>query len=387
MRRLFIVVTAVVFVETMFYSAITPLLPHYAERFDLSKSGAGILTAAYAAGSVTGSLPGGLCAARLGVKPTVLFGLMLMATSGLAFAFADNIVVLDGARFLQGVGGAFTWSGGLAWLTAGAPPERRGELIGWGLAATITGLLFGPAIGSAATAIAPEPVFGAVALLCAGIAAWAWVTPSAPPARDAGSLRLTRSALNRGVLVAFWFITLPALCSGVINVLVPLHLHELGASGTGVGAVFVVAAAIQAGANRVFGAVSDRRGRLFPIRGGLVVMGIMALLLPSADHRLVLAGAVALMVVSMALFWAPATALLSDAAAASGLDQGFAFALVNLAWASGQIIGGSGGGRLADLTSDRLPFAVIAALCAVTAVALAASAASTPRRTPQPSAE
>jgi MFS family permease len=387
MRRLFIVVTAVVFVETMFYSAITPLLPHYVEQFGLSKSGAGILTAAYAAGSVTGSLPGGLCATRLGVKPTVLFGLTLMASTGLVFAFAGNIVALDIARFLQGVGGAFTWSGGLAWLTAGAPPERRGELIGWGLAATIAGLLFGPVIGSAATVIAPEPVFAAVALLCAGIAACAWATPSAPPTSDAGSGRSARAALNPGVLVAFWLVTLPALCSGVTNVLVPLHLHDLGASGTAVGAVFVIAAAIQAVANKIFGTLSDRRGRMFPIRGGLLALGVMAVLLPSAHHRLVLAVATILIVVSMALFWAPATALLSDAATGSGLDQGFAFALVNLAWASGQIIGGSGGGSLADLTSDRVPYALIAALCALTAAALAVSAASTRRRTPQPSAE
>jgi MFS family permease len=387
MRRLLLVVTAIVFVETMFYSALTPLLPYFVERFDLSKSGAGILSAAYAAGSVTGSLPGGFCAARFGVKVTVLVGLTLMASTGLTFAFADDVVTLDIARFLQGVGGAFTWSAGLAWLIGGSPPERRGELVGWGMVATITGLLCGPLIGSAATVTAPEPVFAGVAVAIAAIATWAWLTPSAPAAVDTGPRRLIRTALSRGIVVALWLVTLPAMFSGVINVLVPLHLHELGASGAAIGAVFLVAAAIQSVSNRVFGRMSDRRGRLVPIRAGLVAVGVMSVVLPLMRDRLLVSAAVILAVVCLSMFWSPAIALLSDAAAEARLDQGFAFALVNLAWATGQIIGGSGGGRLADLVSDQAPYLAVSALCAMTAAVLAASAASTPRRRPRASTE
>ena len=57
MRRLLLLVGAIVFVDTMFFSAITPLLPHYAERFDLSKTSAGILSGSYAAGVLSLSLP------------------------------------------------------------------------------------------------------------------------------------------------------------------------------------------------------------------------------------------------------------------------------------------------------------------------------------------
>ena len=48
-----------------------------------------------------------------------------------------------------------------------------------------------------------------------------------------------------------------------------------------------------------------------------------------------------------------------------GLDQGFAFGLMNLAWAGGQVVGGAAGGGLADATSDTLPYAILALLCAV----------------------
>ena len=130
MRRLLLLASAIVFVDTAFYAAITPLLPRYAEDLELSKSAAGILSAAYPAGTFAGALPGGWLAARAGVRPTVLLGLGVMAASSVAFAFADSIEVLDAARFVQGLGGACSWAGALGWLIGAAPRERRGELIG-----------------------------------------------------------------------------------------------------------------------------------------------------------------------------------------------------------------------------------------------------------------
>ncbi|HEY7632417.1 MAG TPA: MFS transporter, partial [Thermoleophilaceae bacterium] len=78
MRRLVIMVAAIVLVDTMFYAAIAPLLPYYSHKFDLSKSAAGILAGAYAAGTLVGSIPGGWLTARLGVRRTVIYGLSLM---------------------------------------------------------------------------------------------------------------------------------------------------------------------------------------------------------------------------------------------------------------------------------------------------------------------
>src|SRR2546423_845413 len=102
MRRLVLLVSALVLVDTMLYAALTPLLPHYAERFGLSKQGAGALVAAYAIGALVGGLPGGIAAARLGPRRAVLIGLALMTVAGVAFAFADDPWTLGVARFGQG---------------------------------------------------------------------------------------------------------------------------------------------------------------------------------------------------------------------------------------------------------------------------------------------
>jgi MFS family permease len=73
-RRVLWLVASIVLVDTLFYAALTPLLPHYEETLGLGKAGAGVLAAAYPAGALFGANPSGKVAARLGVKPTGLVG-------------------------------------------------------------------------------------------------------------------------------------------------------------------------------------------------------------------------------------------------------------------------------------------------------------------------
>src|SRR5438477_416320 len=148
MRRLLVLTGAIVLVDTMFFTALTPLLPHYVHKLDLGKGGAGVLQAMYPAGALLAAIPGGIAAARFGVKPTVLTGLSLLALTTTAFGLADSVWTLDLARFVQGVSSAFSWTGSLAWLVAAAPPGRRGQLIGSAFGAAIAGALFGPALGA-----------------------------------------------------------------------------------------------------------------------------------------------------------------------------------------------------------------------------------------------
>jgi predicted MFS family arabinose efflux permease len=83
--------------------------------------------------------------------------------------------------------------------------------------------------------------------------------------------------------------------------------------------------------------------------------------------------AVMLTFLSLAAFWAPGMALLSDAAEAVGLEQALAFAISNLAWALGHVFGAGVGGAVADATSDVVPYGALALLAAGTLVALTAS--------------
>lgn len=375
MRRLFLLAGAIVLVDTMFFAALTPLLPSYREELGLSKAGAGVLAAAYPAGVLVAGLPSGFAVTRLGVKPTVVAGLALMVTATLAFGFGSSIVVLDVARFVQGLASALAWTASLSWLTSSAPAARRGELIGSALAAAIVGALLGPVVGAVAALAGTRWTFGGIALLMLGLAFWAGATPASAP-QERRPARLVLGALRDArVLAAGWFVALPALLFGVLAVLAPLRLAELGLAGVAIGAAFLVAAAIEAALSPFLGRLSDRRGRLVPLRIGLTASAVVAAVIPWLGQPWLLAGAVVLAGMAYGSFWAPALAQLSDVAEARGLDHAYGFALTNIAWAPGQAIGAAGGGALAGATADALPYLVLAACCALTLVAIRPRAA------------
>ena len=163
MRRLLALSCGIVLVETLFFSALAPLLPGFEDEFGLSKAEAGVLVAMYAIGGIAGAIPGGLFATRVGIKPTVLAGLLLLTGSCVGFALVDSYWLLDLTRFAQGVAGAFCWAGALAWLVSATPRERRGEMIGIAMAFAIGGALLGPVLGGVASQVGRAPAFGGMA--------------------------------------------------------------------------------------------------------------------------------------------------------------------------------------------------------------------------------
>jgi predicted MFS family arabinose efflux permease len=370
MRRLLLLVGAIVFVDTMFFAALTPLLPHYADEFGLSKAGAGVLQAAYPLGALAGGLPAGLASARIGVRPTVLAGLLLMAATTAAFGFADSVALLDAARFAQGLASSAAWTGGLAWLVAEAPPERRGEMIGSAMGAAIAGALFGPALGALASFTGTRTAFGVVGLLALALATRALATEAPVPGERQSLGTLWRALGDRRIQAGIWFVALPSMLFGTLGVLTPLRLSALGWSALAIGATYLCMAGLEALLSPIVGRISDRRGRLLPIRAGLLASAATTAVLPWPPRAWLLAVLVVLAGMAFGTFWAPAMSLLSDSAEQVGLGHGLAFALVNLAWAPGQALGSAGGGALARQTADQASFLVLSAACLASLAAL-----------------
>jgi MFS family permease len=369
-RRLLLLVGAIVLVDTMFFAALTPLLPHYVDRFDLGKAGAGVLQSMYPAGALVAAIPSGIAAARLGVKRTVLIGLSLLALTTVAFGLAGSVWMLYLARFLQGVSSAFSWTGGLAWLVAASPQTRRGQLIGSAFGAAIAGALFGPVLGAVASFTGTGAAFGTVAGLAVVLAVAAAATPAATPEEPQPLSKLFAALRERPIQTGVWLTLLPALLFGTLSVLGPLRLSDLGWGAVAVGATYLVSAALEAAWAPLLGRISDRHGRLAPLRWAVAGSAVVTLLLPWPANAWLLAAVIVCAGFAFGSFWTPALSMVTDAAEEVGLDYGYAFALVNVAWAPGQAGGAAIGGGLASATSDAVPYIGLSLICLATLVAL-----------------
>jgi len=376
-RRLLLLTGAVVFFDTLFFATLTPLLPHYAASLGLSKAGVGVLSAAYPAGAFVGAIPSGLVAGRLGVKPAVLVGLILVGTCTILFGVVDQPWQLDLARFAQGLASAFSWTGAIGWLMTAAPAGRRGQLIGNAFAVAVAGALFGPVIGGVASLAGIGWTFGTLGAASFGLVAWAAATPGETVHEPQGLAQFVRALGDRRILGAAWFVVLPALLFGVVGVLAPLRLGALGFGAVAIGAVFLCSAAVEAANNVLLGRLSDRRGPVPPLFAGLVTSIVVAAVLPWPGNRFLLAGLVVAAGLSFGTFFTPGMTLLSNVAEERGLRYGYAAALVNLAWAPGQTLGAAGGGALAHAAGDAVTYLSLAAVCALTLALLWRSHGST----------
>ena len=106
---------------------------------------------------------------------------------------------------------------------------------------------------------------------------------------------------------------------------------------------------------------------------------MVAALLPWPSQAIVLAALIVCAGIAFGTFFTPGMTRLTYLSEARGLDYGYSFALLNLAWAPGQALGAAGGGALAHATSNAVPYLGLSAICGLTLVVFA-KALQAPRR-------
>ena len=370
MRRLLALSCAIVLVDTIFYAALTPLVPLFEEEFGLSKSAVGILSGAYGAGVLVGSVPGGYLASRSGVKITALVGLILMSVTSVMFALVDTTWLLVAVRFAAGIGSTLSWVAAFTWLVDRAPEERRAEMIGVMVSAAVVGALLGPVLGSVAATVGLLPAFAVVAIVGGVIAVWAALEQAPVSSGDISLLPALRTVRQPLLLTSLWFIGLSPLLFSALAVLVPLELNGLGWGAAAVGTVFLVSAIFEAFIHPLLGRWSDRSGYRPPIFVGLLTSIGILLLLTWVGNPWLIGLLVVLAGGAFNATLVPGTALFSRDTEKAGMDRAVTFAITNFAWATGYAVGAPLGGFLADLRGDALSYLTLTVVCLSTIVLL-----------------
>ena len=262
-------------------------------------------------------------------------------------------------------------------MTVSTPRALRGQLLGTVFGIAVLGAILGPMVGAVAKLVGLRAGFAGIGVIALLLAVAAFLQPRpGVEVVERGAVR--RAFADPAFVAGLWLNALPALFFGVLDVLAPLALDAGGYGAIAIGAVFLVAGLIETALNPLLGRLSDRRGRLLPIRWALCASIVVGILLAVADSP----AAIAVLAVAGALsfggFYTPGIALVSDRAEMVGLAQGLAFGIMNTAWAAGALVGPTVGGGLADLLGDAAPYLLCSFLCAITLVTISVRVRSSP---------
>ena len=364
---------------------IAPLLPHLERRTGTGKSELGLALAAYAIPALFISLPLGRLADSIGRRLVLVPGLLLTAVGSALIGVSESLAPLIAGRSLQGVGAAASWIAALALVSDLAPPGKKGESIGFALAANSIGAIGGPVIGGL---VGQSVGFGVPFLLVAGLAIGcaavaavvipAGTTLNRPGAvlRLSGLMRLTGLPRVRAAALAA---STGAGALGLVDVVAPLDADQrLGLSAAAIGTLFAAAIALDAVTAPVAGRASDRVGRQPVTLVGLIVAAGSMLGLAFLPGVPGFAVGLAAFGVGVSALFASSVPWLDEAF--GDLDRAYGFGFLNLIFAVGFTVGPLLGGIGSDLGGPVLAYGLGAGVILSVALGGVRSGAGDPER-------
>ena len=192
-------IALIVFIDVLGFAVVIPLLPFYAQRYDVGPAMIGLLLASYALCSLVAAPLLGRWSDRYGRRRVLLLSQAGSLAGFLLLAWAPSLGWLFAARIVDGLssGNVATARAYIADITA---PADRTRAFGVISAAFGFGFLVGPATAGVLGHLDPRlPLLTAAALAAASIAATWWMLPaaSAPPSPQPPRTAASTTALWR----------------------------------------------------------------------------------------------------------------------------------------------------------------------------------------------
>ena len=286
-------------------SMVSPILPSYAESFQVSYTLVGFVVSSFAITRMVLDVPAGLLSRRFDKKKIMISGLVILSTSSIVAGLAPNYITLVIARMIEGVGSALYVTTATVFLAQISGEEKRGQWMSLYMGMLLLGAVFGPTFGGiiADTYDIHAPFF-AYAIITGLAVIPTMVLPKLTNSGNVSStlelrgiLRDMRQVLSNPsfLLVTFAVFTMFLLRTGVRSTLVPLFAaNNLGMDLSAIGLVLTIGAITSAITIVPMGRISDRIGRKIPLAICLVLTAGVVLLIPFSMDLLTLSIAIAI---------------------------------------------------------------------------------------------
>lgn len=279
-REIWILVGAA-FVIAIGFGIVSPVLPAFARSFDVGVTAATIIVSAFAFFRLTFAPVGGTLVERLGERPVYLTGLIVVALSSLASAFAQSYWQLLLFRGVGGIGSTMFTISAMALLVRLAPPRARGRVSSAYGSAFLIGGMAGPLLGGLVAQWglrAPFVVYAVALFVATAVVAVGLGGARLRPAPDAASrpAMTLAEAWSHG---AYRAVLVSAVANGWTNFGVRMAVLPLLAAAVldepwVAGVVLAVGAVGTAATLQVSGRMVDKVGRRPLVIAGLAVMAL-----------------------------------------------------------------------------------------------------------------
>ena len=268
-------------------ASLLPTLPLYVEDIGASKQQIGIVMGSFAIGLLLCRPYLGRMADERSRKLVLIIGVLVAALAPLGYAAVKSIPLLMVLRAFHGISIAAFTTAYSALITDIAPPDKRGEIIGYMSLVNPVGMAIGPALGSyLQTSFGYIPLF----LLATGLAVLGLLCTLqivSPPLERQLRSESSKSGfweilLSPRVKILTVVMLLVGLTFGTLSTFVPLFIKSIKIDFNA--GLFYSTAAISSFSIRLLiGRLSDRIGRGLFITIGIACYSISMFLLCQAN--------------------------------------------------------------------------------------------------------
>lgn len=370
-REIWVLVVAA-FVIALGFGLVAPVLPQFARSFDVGVAAASVIVSVFALMRLVFAPAGGVLISRLGERPVYLLGLLIVALSTGACAFAGSYGQLLVFRGLGGVGSTMFTVSAMALVVRLAPPTIRGRVSSAYSTAFLVGNIGGPVLGSLMAGFGyrvPFLVYAVTLLVAAAVVARFLrgaalrPDPAVPPLPGMTLAQAWSDSAYRAALVSGFANGWSAF--GVRVALVPLFAAAVPSLGPALAGVSLTVFAVgNTLGNNVSGRIVDAHGRRPLVLLGLLVNAVGTAVLGWSGSVPMLLGLSLVAGIGTGLLTPGQHAALADIV---GTDRngGRVLSAFQMAQDAGAILGPVLAGWLADRAGYPAAFALTGVISAV----------------------